>query len=184
MFTQNPDLADDVAERLEVGMVGLNSTIGSKPNLPLGGVKASGIGRALGRLGLDEFANKKLNQNRLTPAFPHYGTYQYTNQRGGRFQDWGGKEIPRATGHLLRGQPMVARHTSRANTWSTSMTCCMPSATSTVLPFASVLGFPDCGWGNVWSDRLPSGWPNLSALFGWVPAGHVSRAACWGPPIT
>lgn len=60
VFTTNPDTAADVAERLEVGMVGLNSLIRSKANLPFGGVKASGIGRELGRLGLDEFANKKL----------------------------------------------------------------------------------------------------------------------------
>ncbi|MBY3792984.1 NAD-dependent succinate-semialdehyde dehydrogenase [Rhodococcus fascians] len=60
VFTQNPDTALDIANRLEAGMVGLNSLIRSKPNLPFGGVKASGIGRELGRLGLDEFSNKKL----------------------------------------------------------------------------------------------------------------------------
>jgi len=60
VFTQNAELAAEVADRLEVGMVGLNTLIRSQPNLPFGGVKASGIGRELGRLGLDEFANKKL----------------------------------------------------------------------------------------------------------------------------
>ncbi|KAA0084637.1 NAD-dependent succinate-semialdehyde dehydrogenase [Mycolicibacterium sp. P9-64] len=60
VFTENPDVAADVANRLEAGMVGVNSLIRSKANLPFGGVKASGIGRELGRLGLDEFANKKL----------------------------------------------------------------------------------------------------------------------------
>ena len=60
VFTENPDVAADVANRLEAGMVGINSLIRSKANLPFGGVKASGIGRELGRLGLDEFANKKL----------------------------------------------------------------------------------------------------------------------------
>jgi acyl-CoA reductase-like NAD-dependent aldehyde dehydrogenase len=49
-----------VADQLEVGMVGLNTTIKSAPDLPFGGVKNSGIGRELGRYGLDEFANKKL----------------------------------------------------------------------------------------------------------------------------
>ncbi len=52
--------AREVADRLEVGMVGINTTIKSAPDLPFGGVKASGIGRELGRFGLDEFANKKL----------------------------------------------------------------------------------------------------------------------------
>jgi succinate-semialdehyde dehydrogenase/glutarate-semialdehyde dehydrogenase len=49
-----------VANRLEAGMVGINTTIRSAPDLPFGGVKNSGIGRELGRFGLDEFSNKKL----------------------------------------------------------------------------------------------------------------------------
>ena len=60
VFTGDPDQADDVANRLDVGMVGLNTTVKSAPDLPFGGVKNSGIGRELGRFGLDEFANKKL----------------------------------------------------------------------------------------------------------------------------
>lgn len=59
VFTRDNELAADVANRLEVGMVGLNTLIRSQPDLPFGGVKASGIGRELGRLGVDEFANKK-----------------------------------------------------------------------------------------------------------------------------
>lgn len=60
VFTGDLDEADDVANRLDVGMVGLNTTVKSAPDLPFGGVKNSGIGRELGRFGLDEFANKKL----------------------------------------------------------------------------------------------------------------------------
>ncbi|KAA0086666.1 NAD-dependent succinate-semialdehyde dehydrogenase [Mycolicibacterium sp. P9-64] len=60
VFAGDLDLADDVANRLDVGMVGLNTTVKSAPDLPFGGVKNSGIGRELGRFGLDEFANKKL----------------------------------------------------------------------------------------------------------------------------
>lgn len=60
VFTQDLEVAAQVADRLEAGMVGLNTLVRSQPNLPFGGVKASGIGRELGRLGLDEFANKKL----------------------------------------------------------------------------------------------------------------------------
>ena len=60
VFTGDADQADDVANRLDVGMVGLNTTVKSAPDLPFGGVKNSGIGRELGRFGLDEFANKKL----------------------------------------------------------------------------------------------------------------------------
>ena len=60
VFTGDLDQADDVANRLDVGMVELNTTVKSAPDLPFGGVKNSGIGRELGRFGLDEFANKKL----------------------------------------------------------------------------------------------------------------------------
>lgn len=60
VFTEDAELAQEVADRLEVGMVGLNTLIRSSPELPFGGVKSSGIGRELGRFGLDEFANKKL----------------------------------------------------------------------------------------------------------------------------
>ncbi len=60
VFTGDLDQADDVANRLDVGMVGVNTTVKSAPDLPFGGVKNSGIGRELGRFGLDEFANKKL----------------------------------------------------------------------------------------------------------------------------
>jgi len=60
VFTQDEAQAAYVADRLDVGMVGLNTTIRSAPDLPFGGVKNSGIGRELGRFGIDEFANKKL----------------------------------------------------------------------------------------------------------------------------
>jgi succinate-semialdehyde dehydrogenase/glutarate-semialdehyde dehydrogenase len=60
VFAGDLDQADDVANRLDVGMVGVNTTVKSAPDLPFGGVKNSGIGRELGRFGLDEFANKKL----------------------------------------------------------------------------------------------------------------------------
>jgi acyl-CoA reductase-like NAD-dependent aldehyde dehydrogenase len=60
IFTENHDAAMEVAARLDVGMVGINGTVKSAPDLPFGGVKRSGIGRELGRFGLDEFANKKL----------------------------------------------------------------------------------------------------------------------------
>jgi succinate-semialdehyde dehydrogenase/glutarate-semialdehyde dehydrogenase len=60
VFAADEEAAEKVADRLEVGMVGLNMLVRSSPELPFGGVKNSGIGRELGRFGLDEFANKKL----------------------------------------------------------------------------------------------------------------------------
>jgi len=60
VFSKDAATAAQLADRLEVGMVGLNMLVRSSPELPFGGVKNSGIGRELGRFGLDEFANKKL----------------------------------------------------------------------------------------------------------------------------
>ncbi|MGK0722578.1 NAD-dependent succinate-semialdehyde dehydrogenase [Leucobacter sp. W1478] len=60
IFTQNIAQAQEIARALEVGMVWINSTSRSAPDLPFGGVKRSGVGRELAKYGIDEFANKKL----------------------------------------------------------------------------------------------------------------------------
>jgi succinate-semialdehyde dehydrogenase/glutarate-semialdehyde dehydrogenase len=49
-----------VAERLEVGMVGINRGLVSDPAAPFGGVKASGIGREGGHDGVLAFTEPKL----------------------------------------------------------------------------------------------------------------------------
>jgi hypothetical protein len=48
-----------VGEALEVGMVGLNTGIVSNSAAPFGGIKASGLGREGGRVGIDEFLEYK-----------------------------------------------------------------------------------------------------------------------------
>lgn len=60
VFGRDEARAREVADQLDVGMVGINTTIKTAPDMPFGGVKSSGVGRELGRFGLDEFANKKL----------------------------------------------------------------------------------------------------------------------------
>ncbi len=60
VFSQNIDRALGVSERLEVGMVGLNCGIVSDPATPFGGVKESGLGREGGRVGIEEFLERKL----------------------------------------------------------------------------------------------------------------------------
>ncbi|MFE4196642.1 NAD-dependent succinate-semialdehyde dehydrogenase [Paenarthrobacter sp. NPDC056912] len=59
LMTNDLARAHRVARRLEVGMVGINSGIISDVAAPLGGVKASGIGREGGVLGIDEFLEYK-----------------------------------------------------------------------------------------------------------------------------
>lgn len=49
-----------VADQLEVGMVYIDVVGAEEPALRFGGVKQSGIGRELGRFGVDEFVNRKL----------------------------------------------------------------------------------------------------------------------------
>ena len=58
--TQDMDKAHEIARKLEVGMVSINQTSASAPELPFGGVKRSGVGRELGKYGMEEFVNRKL----------------------------------------------------------------------------------------------------------------------------
>jgi succinate-semialdehyde dehydrogenase/glutarate-semialdehyde dehydrogenase len=60
VFGADADATADVADRLDTGMVWINSMQGSMADLPFGGTKRSGVGRELGTLGIDEFVNKKL----------------------------------------------------------------------------------------------------------------------------
>lgn len=60
VFSADVDKAKTIGARLETGMVWINSTSRSAPDLPFGGVKRSGVGRELAKFGINEFANKKL----------------------------------------------------------------------------------------------------------------------------
>jgi len=64
--TEDREVALDVASRLEVGVVAINAIVASRPDLPFGGVKASGYGRELGTEALREFTNIKTV---LTPGW-------------------------------------------------------------------------------------------------------------------
>ncbi|MFF8874931.1 NAD-dependent succinate-semialdehyde dehydrogenase [Streptomyces massasporeus] len=59
LFTQNLDRALRVAERLESGMIGLNTGLVSNPAAPFGGIKQSGLGREGGTVGINEFLEYK-----------------------------------------------------------------------------------------------------------------------------
>jgi succinate-semialdehyde dehydrogenase/glutarate-semialdehyde dehydrogenase len=59
VFTQDLSRALRVTDALEVGMVGLNQGVVSNAAAPFGGVKASGIGREGGAVGIDEYLNTK-----------------------------------------------------------------------------------------------------------------------------
>lgn len=59
VITENLDRALTVSERLDVGMVGVNTGIVSTPSAPFGGIKQSGLGREGGRLGIEEYLETK-----------------------------------------------------------------------------------------------------------------------------
>jgi len=56
----DPAKAAEIADRLDSGMVYINEAPGTAAELPFGGIKRSGVGRELGRYGMDEFVNRKL----------------------------------------------------------------------------------------------------------------------------
>ncbi|WP_196831027.1 NAD-dependent succinate-semialdehyde dehydrogenase [Frigoribacterium sp. CG_9.8] len=60
LFTTDAVQALRVADLIEAGMIFINGSLLDSAELPFGGVKRSGFGREQGRLGIAEFANKKL----------------------------------------------------------------------------------------------------------------------------
>lgn len=60
IFTTDLAEAHEASERLEAGMVWINNPMIDNDALPFGGWKSSGIGRELGRVGLDTFRRSKM----------------------------------------------------------------------------------------------------------------------------
>ena len=59
-FLVNSHLDSLVKNRLQAGMVWVNNPMIDNDALPFGGWKASGLGRELGRMGLDTFRRSKM----------------------------------------------------------------------------------------------------------------------------
>lgn len=60
VFSANRDHAEKLAARIETGMTWINSGWASMPEIPFGGIKHSGYGRELYKLGFSEFMNQHL----------------------------------------------------------------------------------------------------------------------------
>ncbi|MCX6614239.1 MAG: NAD-dependent succinate-semialdehyde dehydrogenase, partial [Acidobacteria bacterium] len=60
IFTKDIDRGKRLASRIDTGMVFINHPTWTTPDLPFGGIKNSGYGRELSRMGIQEFVNKKL----------------------------------------------------------------------------------------------------------------------------
>ncbi|WP_268036588.1 NAD-dependent succinate-semialdehyde dehydrogenase [Algoriphagus sp. PAP.12] len=59
VWSTNQEKAEKIATQIETGAVFINSMVASNPHLPFGGIKKSGYGRELSRLGILEFVNAK-----------------------------------------------------------------------------------------------------------------------------
>lgn len=59
IWTQDLQLADQMAAQLEAGCVFVNGIVKSDARLPFGGIRNSGYGRELGQAGIREFVNLK-----------------------------------------------------------------------------------------------------------------------------
>ena len=62
VWTRDLSRADDLAKRINSGLVFVNNAVKSDPRMPFGGVKHSGVGRELSRYGLLEMVNIKTVQ--------------------------------------------------------------------------------------------------------------------------
>lgn len=60
VMASDADRARRVGGQIQTGMVYINEPAKTSAELPFGGVKQSGVGRELGRYGMDEFVNKRL----------------------------------------------------------------------------------------------------------------------------
>lgn len=59
VYTDDVTQVFDVTSRLEAGMIGVNRGLVSEPGAPFGGMKASGLGREGGHVGIEEYLETK-----------------------------------------------------------------------------------------------------------------------------
>lgn len=73
VWTKNVDTALRMTRALRSGTVWVNTTIDSSPQMPFGGMKASGYGREAGRAGLEEYTELKSCVIRTGKRDPSFG---------------------------------------------------------------------------------------------------------------
>jgi acyl-CoA reductase-like NAD-dependent aldehyde dehydrogenase len=70
VWTADTDRGLDVARRVRTGSFGVNQPYSMDPAAPFGGMKASGIGRELGREGLEGYLEVKAISMAPAPQTP------------------------------------------------------------------------------------------------------------------
>lgn len=68
VFTKDIARGQRVASRIETGMMFVNNLDWADADLPFGGIKASGYGRELGDMGIQQFVNRKLVRISMSEA--------------------------------------------------------------------------------------------------------------------
>jgi succinate-semialdehyde dehydrogenase / glutarate-semialdehyde dehydrogenase len=59
IWSNDTERALNLAKEVEAGMVYINEPVSSRPELPFGGIKKSGLGREMAKQGIREFTNRK-----------------------------------------------------------------------------------------------------------------------------
>ena len=73
VWTKDVDTALQMTRALRSGTVWINTTLDTSPQMPFGGVRASGHGREMGRAGLEEFTELKSCFIHLGKRTPYFG---------------------------------------------------------------------------------------------------------------
>lgn len=105
IFTRDSDRGDRLARRIHAGTVMVNDVIScfGISEAPHGGVKSSGIGRAHGRLGLEEMVRLKYLDSDHLPAMKKLWWYAYGDAFRSQMEGFLDLQFARAVTTRLRG---------------------------------------------------------------------------------
>jgi acyl-CoA reductase-like NAD-dependent aldehyde dehydrogenase len=105
IWTRNPERGEGLARRIAAGTVMVNDTIScfGISEAPHGGVKASGIGRAHGRLGLEEMVRLKYLDTDRLPGMKKVWWYGYGEAFARQMEGFVDLQFARRLGARLRG---------------------------------------------------------------------------------
>jgi acyl-CoA reductase-like NAD-dependent aldehyde dehydrogenase len=115
VWTRDTERGEGVARRIAAGTVMVNDTLScfGISEAPHGGVKASGIGRAHGRLGLEEMVRVKYVDSDRLPGMKKVWWYRYGEPFTRQMEGFADSQFARKLGTRLRGALRSAGLVSR-----------------------------------------------------------------------